>query len=38
MGAGLVSLLKGFFGEQIRLKDTTWQSAADMLAEQSGEA
>jgi hypothetical protein len=38
MGARLAGILKGIFGEHIRLKDTTWKGVADLLAERSGEA
>jgi len=32
MAARLVGILKEMFGEQIRLKETTWQSLSDLLA------
>jgi hypothetical protein len=32
MGARLVGNLKGMFGEQMRLKETTWRSMSDLLA------
>jgi len=35
MGARLVGILKGIFGEQIRLTDTSWKGVADLLAERS---